>query len=209
MIPINTDNKIESALFSFSAQPEKEIYLIKETFAKTVKNHGPNQWNPFVVFFDTPFSTNLIVQSRPVIGYESILSSVSEIFCAYAPMNAHAAILVLDATVEDDFGDQVDALKLFFISEAACQCLTITYTVDDDNDVIYCSEDDYRIDPVTLDNFSEAYKDLYVIMFTYTHLESSPYTEQEAVSYLTSLGHYLHYLNESSHFPYLLFEPNI
>jgi hypothetical protein len=205
MINIDLEDDLTTALLPFCSDASEEIHLIKQTFANVVKNQGLDQWNPFFVFFDTPFKSHLIVQSKNVQGYENILLSISEVFSLYPAMNAHSAILVLDATVKDDLGNQTDALKLFFVCSSSCVAVTIPYEVNG-NDVSYI-DSEMEIETITTDHFTDSYKDLYVIMFTYSHIDSSPYSESEVCSYLTYSGHYLQHLHKNSHQPYFSFNP--
>jgi hypothetical protein len=207
MLYVDTEDQITSALLPFCTNPVQEIYLVKETFANVVKNQGPNQWNPFVVFFKNPFRSHLVVQSKPVDGYENILASISEIFSLYPAINSHAALLVLDVTIKDELDLTSDALKLFFVSPNLCTSVTIPYTINGP-DVTYL-DSDIEIDQINTDNFSDSYKDLYVVLFTYTHIDNAPYSESEVCSYLTYAGHYLQHLNPDSHFPYISFNPDL
>jgi len=82
---------------------------------------------------------------------------------------------------------QLDCLQLFLISEYRGYIIQLPYTKNQDKTITWHS-DQFTTQNLLDTNFEGPTKDMINLFFMFTHLDSSPYTVHECLSYLTYSG---------------------
>lgn len=162
------------------------FYATRHTCEQVIKNSS--SFAPMLTFFASSdkVSTTVVVNSYP--SFEETLLRISEALYLYSPLNAHAVMVSINSDIHDDDGNYISSsLNTFTLSDAYAFITTMPYSVDDKLNVSWYTEK-FETSNVLDKNFEGISKEMVNLFYMFTHVENSPYTVQEVLSYLTFVG---------------------
>lgn len=113
-----------------------ETEAIRHSFAKTMKDYGPNSYKPFAVMFSDPETKSFIVTSRDVNDEQDYYTAISEMLFAYSSFDSQAVLFALDANKEIN-GEHYDVLEIYLACDHFCYIYTYPYSLNPDNDILW------------------------------------------------------------------------
>lgn len=111
-----------------------ETQAIRHSFAKTMKDFGPNSYRPFLVLFSDSETKSFIVTSRDVTDEQDYYTAISEMLFAYSSFDSQSLLFTLDASKEIN-GQQYDVLEIYMACDHFCYIYSYPYSMNPDNDI--------------------------------------------------------------------------
>lgn len=164
---------------------DEELSILRHVLEDVVsRDFG---YNPMMTFFKNSTQRYLALTIPKQQDFSQTLARMAEAFYLYPPLQANCAIISLDSHVETPDGALADCLQVFVISADIGVIIKMPYTIGSNNSVIW-NEDHFSIDDIINTKYEGLTKEMINLFFMITHLDSSPYTVQECMSYLTYVG---------------------
>jgi len=164
-----------------------EITLLKSVL-ESVHSSG-KKYQPMLTFFSDS-KTRFITLTIPFQeNFNDSLIRISESLHLYSAINAHCVTLSFNANLEKD-GSIYDTLIIFLLSEDSAWQINLPYSFNPDNSIIWMN-DLFEINQIlkeNMDSIENLTKDMLTMFYVYTHIDSSPYTFSEILSFLSTTG---------------------
>lgn len=164
---------------------EQELTILRCVLEDASKRSA--NYHPMMTFFKDSQRRflALTIPSQPT--FADTLTRMAEAFYLYPPLQSHCAIVSLDSTLQHPDGTMYDCLQVFVISEHFGAIIKMPYTKNSDNTVTW-QEQNFSTDDIINTKYEGLSKEMINLFFMITHLDASPYTVQECLSYLTYVG---------------------
>jgi len=111
-----------------------ETEALRQSFAKTIKDFGPNSYKPFAVFFSDPETKSFILTSRPIQDEQDYYTSISEMLFAYSSFESQAILFALDASKEIN-SELHDVFEIYMACDDYCFIYSYPYSLDSNNEI--------------------------------------------------------------------------
>lgn len=172
---------------------ELEVQAIKHSFAKTLKDFGPNSYKPFAVFFSDPENKSFVVTSRNVTDEQDYYTAISEMLFAYSSTASQAVLFAIDASKEIS-GQQYDVLEVYMACDHFCYIYSHPYTYNSNNEIEWFENlfNVYEIEKLdkAYDTTSNVYATMEIIeaLYLHVHLRSQFFDSTKIKSFFDHNG---------------------
>ena len=164
---------------------EDEISVLQQTLQEHLIND--HSYSPMITFFTSPDTRALAVVPPNQPSFQDTLVRMSEIFYIYSPLASHCCVISIDSTIKNDQGSDIDCFHVFVISEEQGYVIMLPYSKDSSNNLTWHSED-FTAQNILDTEFQGQTKEMINLFYTFTHLNSPPFTVNECLSYLSHVG---------------------
>lgn len=168
-----------SSMLEVCSDLDKELTLTKLLFEKM---HEQNlEYSPMTVFFSNASERSVVCSIAPETDYNNLIVRFSEVLFLYSALQAHCVFV----SYLDTYESSSPCLRIYLLSNTKAWRITFNYSVDADNRITW------------LDDISESFTDieltpslheLATVLFMHTHIDNSPFTSAEVLSYLSTLS---------------------
>jgi hypothetical protein len=172
----------------YCSAPEEQMNNIQYAFQQTVSlSDGHPLYKPRLALFNSDKELIFSISAKDYSGLTEYKSAIAEMLYSFSAFNSHSCILVLDSNVTE--GDKVigDCLNLYFISSTSCHMVQLMYKIEA-SETTWLSHD-HRFSSIDLKDHETVSHEMVEMLFVFTHLDSSPFTSRELLSYY-SLNNY-------------------
>jgi hypothetical protein len=111
---------------------ELECNAILHSFESTLKQHGPNSYKPFSVYFKNPDKKSFVVISRSVEDEQDYYTAISEMMFSFSAFESQSMLLAID-TYKNVDGQQNDVLEIYMACQDFCNIYSYPYSLDENN----------------------------------------------------------------------------
>lgn len=172
----------------YCSNPEEEILNIRKSFEEHLSLAGSETYRPKAMFYNRVGSKNFAVSSRKYVDVPDLYCSISEMLYSFSAFSAFSVILVLDTSLPDDSG----ALVIYVVSDDSACCFKLHYKHSKDHSLEWLHNKDSYEEITLKNNGNDSFKTnkIIEILFVYTHMDESPFTESEILSYYSMKGYH-------------------
>lgn len=168
-----------SAMTELCSDLDKEITLTKFLFEKL---HESNlEYSPMSVFFSSSSERSVACTIPPQSSYDELTVRLSEVLFLYSALKAHCVFV----SYVDTYESSSPSLIMYLVSDTKCWRMTFNYYINNDNKVIWTEEKSESLADVEL---TPSLHELATVLFMHTHIDNSPFTSSEVLSYLSTLS---------------------
>jgi hypothetical protein len=171
------------------SDPELEIIKIQETFSSVVKKHGPDNFSPMMIIFNSQDEPVFVCEPRPYTSKTDMYVAMAEMLFSHSAFSAKCFIMVHDTNMtmidekDSSITTKMEALNIAFVaSEYACIAV-LPYEVIKDNDnshSVTWLNDQFSISSLSDNNHHGSMTELYFVM---SHMKSSLFNMNTLVNY--------------------------
>jgi len=164
---------------------DEEINILQNVLMDTASRDA--KYHPMITFFKNEKTRQVVVTPAPQQSFSNTLSKLAEALYLYPCLDSSCALISLDSIIKNSDNQEIDCLQLFLISEYRGYIIQLPYTKNQDKTITWHS-DHFTTQNLLDTNFEGPTKDMINLFFMFTHLDSSPYTVHECLSYLSYSG---------------------
>lgn len=160
-----------------------------ETFKSIVENNFEHEkdfsFSPVIVFFSDVDTRRVVVSVSNDGNQQDVFRRISEAFNLYPLLESHAAIIATVSTTTYEHQTN-NVLNLFVVNYNYAWSIIVPFKNIDNN--IHWLNDDIIVSPVDEIEVDDSYLDLLSMFYLYTHISNIPFTLEELLSYLSTRG---------------------
>lgn len=180
-----TDTKI--TIDSIIDKPDDALYAFRHTCEQVIEKSAG--FHPMLTFYaasDEPAITIVVDSSGTT--FQHTLARLAEALYLYAPLKAHAVLIAINSDINNEDGKYIhSSLNVFTLSDLSAFVTSMPYTVTSTNQVTWLN-DQFTTENILDKNFDGLSKEMVNLFYMLTHIDGSPYTVQELLSYLSYVG---------------------
>lgn len=147
---------------------------------------------PMCVFYTDKDTKAMVVAGASGDTFLEKFLSLSEVMHLYRPIRA-SSVLIAMSTIMIHEQNEYKALAISALSDEHAWNIIMPYTVHG-KDVTWLDDIAY-INPVDREDADETGRDLFSMLYVFTHMEASGLTAEEILSYLAYKGAAIHQVN--------------
>lgn len=147
---------------------------------------------PMCVFYTNKDTKAMVVAGAGSDNFIEKFTSVAEVMHLYRPLNASSVIVAMVTNMIHE-QDAYKALAVSVLSDESAWNIILPYEVDGKN--VTWNNDISYINPVDKEDADETGRDLFSMLYVFTHMEASGLTAEEILSYLAYKGAAIHQVN--------------
>lgn len=177
---------------------EKTVAIIESELAafKMVIESCAVKEEPFVpmtVFYTDKNTKSIVVAIKESNDLVEKYTRLAEVMHLYKPLDSTAATIALLSTVVDEDTSH-DALTVSVLSDSYAWNIVLPFYVNEDS-IITWDNDAAYINEIDKQDVDQIGRDIFSMLFTFTHAESVEFTPSEILSYLAHTGAAIHQVN--------------
>lgn len=176
--------KLHESFEKYNSIIHQEIDTLKHTVEKCVSQNS--NYLPMLTFMSTADDRMLTVTVPRQDNHEDTFVRIAEVLHLYSAIEPYSVVVSL-STKKEINNQHYDALTIFILTSDFAGILSIPYTVDSSNTVLW-HDDLFEMENVDDQDFDPTTKDMITMFFFFTHIEKPAYTASEVLSYLSRIG---------------------
>lgn len=164
-----------------------EIIVLK-SLLESLHSHG-NSYLPMLTFFSDKDTRLFTVNTPAQQTFDDSLIRISEALHLYSAANCESVVISLNASIHKD-DVQYSSLIVFLLSDSAAWQINLPYIIQSDN-TFFWHNDLFEVNQIVeedIHSIENLTKDMLTMFYVYTHIDHSPYTLSEVLSYLSTTG---------------------
>lgn len=178
----------------FVTNPEEELKNIRSSFSDHIKLNGKETYKPRIVFYNF-FGDKLFgIVSRNYLDEVDFYSCLAEMMYCFPALDSKSCILVLDSYMKKNNEVIGSALHCYFISEDHASVVSLPYSFEADNNISWGTHGE--INEIDMKSYTGPSQTLLELLYSFSHLDNSPFDMTELLSYYTSVGYHFRSFKE-------------
>lgn len=180
---------------AYVSDAEEELKNIRSSFSDHVKMAGKDSYRPRIVFFDFFGTKTFGIVSRPYADQTDYLASIAEMMLSYSALDASSCVLVLDSYLVKNGQNVGSCLYCYFIGDRTAHVVCLPYSYNNTNDIIW-DDSKETSESIDLKDHNGITQHMVELLYTYSHVETSPFKMNELLSYYSSKNYHFRSFKE-------------